>query len=743
MQIATPRLGTGMLPSGGALVAIGATIVIVAAAGFFISQRLNPAAAPVATQTAKVTRGTISAGVNATGAAVSNSTARLVFKGDGRVSDVLVGVGDEVQAGQTLARMETTDLEIGVQQAQTGVLAAQAKLQQIQTGARPEDVLAAQAALQSARLKLDGMQQSRPEDVAAGQAALNAAQAKLAAMLDGGRNEDITSAEAGVDSAMAKLQGLRAGPLEADVVAARSAIDSAQATLVSARAKLSDLRNGPKASEIAAAESAVETAKSNVQSAEAKLQTLTTGADTGEIASAQAAITQAQASIQSAIAKRDADRADSKTTQEQKNANDAAVAAARANLVSAQAKLDDLRKPPEAADLAAARSAVDSARSTLSSANVKLDELRAGPTAADLAAAQSAVDSGEATLRSAQAKLSQLFVGPQESDLAVAEAGLVQAQAALALKQSPFTDADIVAQQQAVEQAQANLAAKLSPATQSDVDQQRQAIRQAEANLALKQTPYLPADILAAEAQVEQARATLAAAQDKLGGTVIVAPFRGMVSAVAMNVGENASGSTSTGTGGTGGAPSITVVDPAQVGVAIQVDESDIARIEVGQPAVVTFDALAGRRFPATVTAIAPAAGNATQGVVSYLVSLGIQNPRGVRPGMTATAEITYAQADDALSVPNRAVTRQGRDRFVAVMTPTGPVPRQVQVGMSNDQLTEITEGLSEGDEVAIPTTTARAAVPGANAGQRPGNATFGGGGPVIVTGGAPRPAGR
>ena len=66
------------------------------------------------------------------------------------------------------------------------------------------------------------------------------------------------------------------------------------------------------------------------------------------------------------------------------------------------------------------------------------------------------------------------------------------------------------------------------------------------------------------------------------------------------------------GTGGTGGAPSITMVDPTQVGVAIQVDESDVARIEVGQPATVTFDALAGRRFPATVTAIAPAAGSGT-----------------------------------------------------------------------------------------------------------------------------------
>src|SRR5947207_1784194 len=110
MQIATPRLGSGFLPSPGALVAIGVAVAVVAGAGFFINQRLNPTAAPVATSTAKVTRSTITAGVNATGAAVSTSTARLVFKGDGRVQDVLVGVGDQVEAGQVLARMETSGL---------------------------------------------------------------------------------------------------------------------------------------------------------------------------------------------------------------------------------------------------------------------------------------------------------------------------------------------------------------------------------------------------------------------------------------------------------------------------------------------------------------------------------------------------------------------------------------------------------------------------------------------------------
>ena len=743
MQIATPRFGTGMVPSAGGLVAIGVAIALVAGAGFFINQRLNPSTAPVATQTAKVTRSTITAAVNATGSAAPATTARLTFKGSGRVAEVLVGIGDGVQAGQVLARADASDLEIAVQQAQTGVLAAQAKLEQVLAGARPEDVTAAQANLQAARLRLDGMQQSRPEDVTAAQAGLDAAQAKLAAMTDGGRDEDVQSAQAGVDSALAKLEGLRAAPLQSDVVAARSSVESAQANLTSARAKLTDVRNGPKPSEISAAESAVESARSNVQGAEAKLQTLTAAPEAGEVASAQAAITQAQASLRSAIAKRDSDRQNTETTQQQRQADDAAVLAAQANLSSAQAKLGDVQKPPEAADVTAAQAAVDSARTALASATTKLEEVRAGPTAADLAAAQSGVDAGEANLRSAQAKQSQLFAGPQDADLAVAEAGLVQAQSALALKQSPFTEADVIAQQQAVQQAQANLAAKLAPATQSDIDQQRQAIRQAEANLALKQNPYLPADVLAAQASLEQAKANLARAIDDRDSAVITSPITGVVSAMAMNVGEATSGSTATGAGSSGGSPSITVVDPTNVAVNLQVDESDIARIEIGQPANVTFDALPGRRFPATVLSIAPA-GTTSSGVTSFLVLLGLQNPRGARAGMTATAEITYAQADDALAVPNRAVIRQGRDRFVQITTPTGIAQKQVQVGMSNDTLTEITDGLAEDDEVVIPATAARAAVPGANAAPRPGgNTTFTTGAPVVIGGGAARPAGR
>ena len=743
MQIATPRFGPRALPSLGALIGIAVAAAVIGAAGFFVYQRLNPPPAPVAQQTARVTRGTIIASVNATGSAQALTTNRLNFKANGRIADVSVSVGDSVKAGQVLARLETSDLVLAVEQARVQVLANQAKLDQIRAGARPEDVTVAQAGLASARAKLEAMQQSRPEEIVAARIQLEAAQAKLDTMIAGGRAEDVEAAQAAATSALAGLQQVRAGALQSDLEASRANLESAQANLRASRAKLEDLLKGPTAADLAAAQSAVDNAHATLENARSKLADLVAPSAT-DIAAAERAVAAARASLRAATTKREESRRvlDEATTQrptdlatriQQMRSDEAAEASARSNLAAAEAKLADLQKAPDAAEVIAAQSAMDGARAGLNSALLKLEQLRAGATAPEMTAAQSAVEAGEANVRSAQAKLNQLLAGPEERDLVAAEASVVQAQAALAVKQAPFTEADLLAQQQAVRQAEANLAARLSPTMEFDIEAQRQSVRQAEANLALKRAPYLPSDILGAEAALEQARVGLATSINNLDGAQIVAPFDGVINLVTMSVGESTSGASSSGSGG---GASVTLVDPFRVFVAVQVDESDIARIDLGQPANVTFDALAGRRFPASVSAISPA-GTTAQGVVGYVVGLELANPRGVRPGMTAVAEIIHTQRDNALNVPNRAVTRQARDRVVQVVTPTGIESRRVQVGMANDQVTEITEGLNEDDEVVIPTTTARASVPGAGGAARPGGGGFtpGGGGFGVVTG--------
>lgn len=579
------------VPSQGALLG-----VVVLLAGFtglgFLVMRMRSSAAPTAEPiTAQVSRQDLTASVSTTGTVVSTATSKLAFKASGRIGEVLVVVGDQVAAGQILARQDASDLEPAVLQAQANLLANEAKLAAMLEGPKREDVVAAQASVE-------------------------AAQAKLAAMEAGSRDDELVAAQTGFASAQARLDHLT-NPDVRDLAAARAAVDSAQA-------RLDQVRAGP----------------------------------------TQAEIVSAQASLSAAHNARLKD-----------------------SVALANVKDSPSQKATDQPTLLAAMAADDA---NIKAAQAKLDLLLAGPTAADVSAAESA-------LQAAQQKL-DLLLNPTEADVIAGRAGVEQARSTLTTKLNPYTDADFLAQQQAVKTAAANLAAK--------------------------REPYANSDILTARAAVVKAQADLATAQANLAGSTLIAPFNGVVSQVVMSVGETAN------TSGGAATSSITVVDPSQVRVDVQVDEADIARVEVGQAVRLSFDALQGRPLQGRVIAVAPS-GTLTQGVVGYPVSVELRNSRGVRAGMTATAEIVYQRKEGVLSVPNRAIVRQGRDRFVDIKTAPGPERKKVELGMANDQFTEITSGLAEGDTVIIPQTTARASVPGG--GQILGGGGGGPGGPVIV----------
>src|SRR5262249_59862517 len=110
---------------------------------------------------------------------VADSVSRVAFRGAGRVADVYVQIGDQVRRGQPLAQLDTADLQAQLAQAQAGVAQADAKLQTVRNGARPEDVAAAQAQLAQAQSRPADMLTARPDDVAAAQAAGNPPIAKL------------------------------------------------------------------------------------------------------------------------------------------------------------------------------------------------------------------------------------------------------------------------------------------------------------------------------------------------------------------------------------------------------------------------------------------------------------------------------------------------------------------------------------------------------------------------------------
>jgi RND family efflux transporter MFP subunit len=194
---------------------------------------------------------------------------------------------------------------------------------------------------------------------------------------------------------------------------------------------------------------------------------------------------------------------------------------------------------------------------------------------------------------------------------------------------------------------------------------------------------------------------------------------------VSGNPGEN----TPSGTTGF-----ITLVDPSAVRIDVTVDETDVAKVAVGKPAALTFDALPGRPFRGSVIAVAPS-GTLSQGVVTYPVSLSIDTRNQVLPaGLTASATITIDEKNDVLVVPLRGVRRQGRDQVVEVVGDDGKsVTTTVKTGVQNDQLVEITDGLQEGQQIMVQGTTTRAP----NAG--PGGAPVPGGGRAVFIGGPGR----
>jgi RND family efflux transporter MFP subunit len=399
------------------------------------------------------------------------------------------------------------------------------------------------------------------------------------------------------------------------------------------------------------------------------------------------------------------------------SAAETSVDQAKANLSSAVAKLNQLRNP-DPRDVSQARSTVESARASLRSAEAKLSVLKEGPTQVDLVAAQGAVDSARKSYEAAQTKIEQLMGGPLETDIRAARAGLESARSSVTSARSRLEEPTAGSKPSEIQSAQSSLAS-------------------AQSNLATTTHGAKETDLLVAMESVKVAELNLKQAQLDLQESIMVSPIDGVVAAINGNPGEVVgSGATNQTQAGTSTSIFVTLVDPSAVRVDANVDEVDVAKLSVGKPAEVTFDALPDRRFRGQVAAVAPS-GNSTSGVVTYPIAISIQIPDDVTlpSGLTASVTITINRKTDVIVVPTRAVRRQGREQNVEVVAGTGTQMKPVQVGVSNDQQTEIMEGLSESDIVVVPG-TGTAPVRTGGGGNFGAGGIPGGGGPAAKPGG-------
>ncbi|MHB8492445.1 MAG: efflux RND transporter periplasmic adaptor subunit [Solirubrobacteraceae bacterium] len=161
------------------------------------------------------------------------------------------------------------------------------------------------------------------------------------------------------------------------------------------------------------------------------------------------------------------------------------------------------------------------------------------------------------------------------------------------------------------------------------------------------------------------------------------------------------SGTGSAGTSSSGSASAFAVLsDLSSMQVVVALSESEIGSVRVGQTATVTVEALAGAKLAATVTEVAILPVSSSSGVVSYDVTFALdQTEAGLKPGMSATAEVVVKQAT-GVSVPSSAITAGS----VTVVHSGKEVRRAVSTGLAGATSTVILSGLAAGEEVVLPT---------------------------------------
>jgi HlyD family secretion protein len=153
-----------------------------------------------------------------------------------------------------------------------------------------------------------------------------------------------------------------------------------------------------------------------------------------------------------------------------------------------------------------------------------------------------------------------------------------------------------------------------------------------------------------AKAQVAVARATLEVDRTNLSKAVIRSPINGVVLERKVEPGQTVAAAMQT--------PVLFTLaeDLTQMELHVDVDEADVGQVARGQSATFTVDAYPDRHFQARITEVRYAS-KTVDGVVTYEAVLSVDNSQLLlRPGMTATADITVRKLDDALLVPNAAL---------------------------------------------------------------------------------------
>jgi HlyD family secretion protein len=290
-----------------------------------------------------------------------------------------------------------------------------------------------------------------------------------------------------------------------------------------------------------------------------------------------------------------------------------------------------------------------------------------------------------------------------QADLEAAEASSSAAQADVARAQVDAEGPDVPLLKRNYDRAQQM--AKEGVFSQSQLED-----AQKNYELALNKQNVARANLIVAKARMSQAVAAVAKAKASLEqnrqeyqNSTIVAPIDGIVLSRDVEVGDAVSSILVMGSSAT---QIMTIGDIHEVYVLGKVDESDIGKVTMNQPARIKVESFKDQTFNGRVTKIAPM-GVEKDNVTTFEVRVSIDNPGGVlKPTMTANAEIILEEHPNVLTVPEAAmIYDKDKKAYVEVVDPKAKEGKRkisIVAGISNGSKTEVLSGLKENDQVVL-----------------------------------------
>jgi HlyD family secretion protein len=294
-------------------------------------------------------------------------------------------------------------------------------------------------------------------------------------------------------------------------------------------------------------------------------------------------------------------------------------------------------------------------------------------------------------------------VRSQRANVEAAEASLRSTQADFERAKVDAEGPDVPLLLRAYQRAQKM--AKEGVVSEANLDDAQKAYEMAinKQNVAKAQLGVLKAKIAQSQAQVQSAHAQLRQLEEQLGYTTIYSPLDGIVLSRDVEVGDAVSSILVLGSSAT---LVMTIGDTSEVYVKGKVDESDIGKVYLNQPARIKVESFKDKTFTGKVTKISPM-GVEKDNVTTFEVRVSINNPGGeLKAVMTANAEIILEEHKGVLMIPEGAVIYD-KDKKSFVEQPDsnakdGKKKIAVNLGISNGAKAEVLGGLKEGDQVVL-----------------------------------------